>query len=267
MAKNKMWRIGELPERIDYSNWINEIEKSNSKYKQLFSNATPFPPVFFFGDPDGAIAATVGVNPSAEEFSSYRRWPSCNNPQAVIKRCRDYFCDPQGLAAHPWFLPWKRFLGTIGLSYNAVPRAVHIDLSPRATRSMGALQTGGKQIQDLFLDLVANDLKYFFGQLKAYPRIRYVYMAGSITKKFYLIEFLKKYSAPHGVTFESVLPFRRGGAGKIGLYNFDFGDDNLHRLFFCSTSPSARGSPDILPQKAAWLKKNYPLFTPRNDFN
>lgn len=112
---------------------------------------------------------------------------------------------------------------------------------------------------DLFLNLAKNDLKYMINQLLAYPNIRYLYAAGSITKKYYLIEFLRRFG---GFSLNPVVPFERGGTGKIGLYTIDLGDGINRHLFFCSTSPSSRSNKDTLSQKASLLKTNYSEFLP-----
>lgn len=252
-----------MSNRIDYGRWLSEINKSNSKYKQLFVEGGPYPPIFFFGDPERAIAATVGVNPSAEEFSEHRKWGTKYDELSILlERCRNYFEKPSGVSAHPWFQVWEDFLEDINVSYRTSPRAVHLDFSPRATRSMSSLQKESERLQDLFLDLVKNDLKYFIGQLQAYPLIKYLYVAGSVTKKYYGIEFLEDHSRRLGYTLKPVMPFKRGGRGQVGLYKLNVGDAVLRHLFFCSTSPSARVRPHPLSQKSHWLIEHYPEFLP-----
>lgn len=253
-----------LTSTIDYGTWLNEINQSNPKYESLFENGRPYLPVFFFGDPNGAIASTVGVNPSAGEFSPNRKWTSYNHIDKLLNRCRNYFEGPLGIPPHPWFETWEEFLKKIGLSYRGTPRAIHVDLSPRATRSMSALQKNGDDFSALFLDLIQNDLGYFFTQLRSHPEIRYLYAAGSITKKFYVIEFLQKYSDRHECSFRAVMPFVRGGQGQIGLYKLDLKDRNPRYFFFCSTSPSSRlPATNPLVEKGAYLKTRYPEFLPK----
>lgn len=208
--------------QIDYRRWLNEINRSNSKYKPLFVGGRAYPPIFFFGDPEDAVVATVGVNPSAREFSIPRKWgPKYSSDRSrLLGRCRRYFHKPMG-----------------------VPHAC-------------------MQLIDLSLDLVENDLKYFIGQLRAYPSIKYLYVAGAVTKKYYGIEFLEKNSGHLGFTLKPIMPFKRGGQGQVGLYKLDIGDALQRYLFFCSTSPSARVILHPLPQKAHWLTKYYPEFLP-----
>jgi len=249
--------------QIDYELWLDEIKKSNHKYESLFAEAGAYPPIFFFGDPAGAVAATVGVNPSAGEFSKHRNWSSQDaKPRPLLERCRKYFDEPMAIPAHPWFQVCENFLRKIGVSYTASPRVVHLDFSPRATRSMRSLQKESEDLLELFLNLVENDLKYFIAQLQAYPSIKNLYVAGSVTKKYYGVEFLAENSRNLGYTLKPVMPFRRGGRGQVGLYKLHVRDADPKWLFFCSTSPSARVKPHPLPQKADWLKKYHPRFLP-----
>lgn len=250
------------PMQDKYALWLSEIRKSNQAYKSLLAGKAN-PPIFFFGNPEGAVAATVGVNPSAKEFSPQRRWspePMALDP--LLERCRKYFNNPAGVPPHPWFQTWENFLQNIGVSYRASPRAIHLDFSPRATRSISSLQKESEELADLFSNLVERDLKYFIDQLRAYPSIRYLYLAGAVTKKYYCIEFLIKNSLPQDCKLKPVFPFQRGGRGQIGLYMLDLGDMQPRFLFFCSTSPSALIKPHPLPERARWLKKHYPSFIP-----
>lgn len=251
-----------MSKAIDYNKWLTEIGKTNRRFKELFVGGTAFPPIFFFGNPDGSIASTVGVNPSAGEFSPIRRWHGYSEVDRPLQRCKQYFDTSLGIPPHPWFETWKNFLAKIGLSYRRTPRAVHLDLSPRATRSMSALQAKGEDHSALFLDLIKNDLKYFFSQLRSYPKIRYFYAAGSITKKFYMIEFLQRYAYRYDCVFRPVVPFSRGGQGQIGLHKLDLKDKFPRYFFFCSTSPSSRSKTNPIVKKASYWKANHPEFVP-----
>ena len=114
-----------MSNQIDYRRWLSEINKSNSKYEPLFVEGRTCPPIFFFGDPEGAVAATVGLNPSAGEFSKRRKWgPEYGELSRLLKRCRNYFENPGFVPAHPWFQVWEDFLGDIGVSYHTSPRAI-----------------------------------------------------------------------------------------------------------------------------------------------
>lgn len=248
--------------QIDYKRWLNEIKESNSRYRQIFVKERAYPPIFFFGDPEGAVLATVGVNPSVKEFSTDRKWgPEYGELSRLLERCRNYFSDPEGVPPYNrYFGVWKTFLHTIGVSYKGSPRAIHLDFSPRATRSMSSLQKESEQ--QLFIDLVENDLKYFIEQLRAYPLIKFLYLAGTVTKRLWAINVLKKHVRDR---MKCVLPFKSPGQEKpyVGLYRLDIGGV-LRYLFFCSTSPSAQNphARALLVQKAQWLIKHYSEFSP-----
>jgi hypothetical protein len=253
-----------MPAQVDYGLWLREIQKSNLSYTALLAGAgEAYPPIFFFGNPDGATAATIGVNPSAGEFLSQRKWGhKYDTVHPLLERCRKYFHKPAGVPPHPWFQVWEEFLAEIGVSYRVSPRAIHLDFSPRATRSISSLQKESEDLIDLFSTLVAEDLKYLLKQLQAYPSIKHLYLAGAVTKKHYCIEFLMKNALSYNYQLKPVVPFRRGGRGQVGLYKLDLGDGISRHLFFCSTSPSARVKPHPLPHKAPWLKKHHTLFIP-----
>ena len=252
-----------MEKKVDYALWLSEIRKSNSKYSPLFVGKKANPPIFFFGDPENAAGATICLNPSATEFEN-RKWDlECIELSALLERCRNYFNMPEHVPRHQWFEKWEPFLEKIGVSYCASPRVIHLDLSPRATLSVSSLQKS-KQLQDLFLDLVENDLKYLFGQLRAYPSLKYLYLMGSVTKKYYAIEFLRKNAQRLGYVLNPIVPFKRGGPGQVGLYMIDLGDPILRYLFFCSTSPSDPNSSTqaLLLSRAQWLLEHYPEFLP-----
>ncbi|HML01873.1 MAG TPA: hypothetical protein VK487_00705 [Candidatus Bathyarchaeia archaeon] len=252
-----------MSNQINYERWLSEINESNSNYEPLFAEREANPPIFFFGDPERATAATVGVNPSATEFEN-RRWPEECELNYLLERCRNYFGKPMGAPTHQWFQTWELFLEEMGISYHNSPGAIHLDFSPRATRSMSSLQREPEQIQNLFLDLIENDLRYFVGQIRAYPSIKHLYVAGAVTRKYYAIEFLRKNAQHLGYALKPIVPFERGGPGQVGLYVLDLGDATPRHLFFCSTSPSARNprSKVLLLQRAKWLMEKYPKFVP-----
>ena len=248
-----------MSNQIDYKHWLSEINKSNSKYERLFVKNQIWYPIFFFGDPKGAVAATVGANPSVREFDPQRKWgPEYCDLSRLIERCQNYFKKPAGISAYlKYFQVWEDFLRAMGSSYYTSPRAVHLDFSPRATCYPSSLRKKSEQL--LLFNLLENDFKYFVEQLKAYPAIKHLYLAGTVTKRRWTIDVLKKCLDNR---IECVLPFRSPGQKKpyVGLYKIDIGGAP-RALFFCSTSPSSY-DPSLLPQKAYWLKKHYPEFVP-----
>lgn len=253
-----------MSNRINYEQWVTGINNSNPKYRPLFAKDKTFPPIFFFGNPKGAVAATIGINPSAKEFRGDRKWSSeYNDLFRLLERCRSYFKNPEGVPPYErYFGVWKRFLQKTGVSYDNSPRAVHLDFSPRATRSMSSLLEEPEQ--RLFVDLVKNDLRYLILQLKAYTHIKYLYLAGTVTKKFWAINILKERLSNKMIC---TLPFKSLGQKKpyVGLYKLHLGGI-LRYLFFCSTSPSAQnpGARELLIQRGSWLAKHHPEFLPSN---
>ncbi len=250
---------------INYTQWLGEIKRSNGKYMSLFAGGKERPPIFFFGNPEGAVAATIGVNPSTTEFEATRGWTSqFFEPNPLLLRCNSYFDSHLGVQPHEWFDTWKTFLTILGCSYGKTQRTIHLDFSPRATLSMGTLQKQSKETESLFLDLIRADLRYFVEQIRAYKSIEYLYLAGSVTKKYYAIDFLKREADRLGIELEAIIPFQSAGPGSYGLYNLDVGDNKIRKLFFCSTSPSSRTNirPHPLITRGKWLKAKHPEFIP-----
>ena len=72
-------------------------------------------------------------------------------------RLKNYFIN-SATPPHLWFHKWSVPLQHLGVSY-AQGTVAHLDLSPRATASMETTN------QRLFTDMVAEDIKWFFGLL------------------------------------------------------------------------------------------------------
>jgi hypothetical protein len=253
---------------INYAQWIDEIKRSSGKYGSLFAGGKEKPPIFFFGDPKGAVAATIGVNPSSTEFEPQRGWTTQYfRPEHLLNRCNNYFCKNMYAPPHEWFNVWKNFLRHLGSSYIKPPRAIHLDFSPRATLSMSTLQNQSKQQQELFLKMIKEDLEYLIQQIRAYPSIKHLYLAGSATKKYYCIKLLEQEAKRLKFRLEPKTKFVGHGPGSYGLYILDVGDKTPRYLFFCSTSPSSRKTfgPHPLEERGKWLKKNHSEFKPNVD--
>jgi hypothetical protein len=187
-------------------------------------------PIPYFGDPSRALIATIGVNPSATEFGS-NRWSRkidvASDLDAVLVQ---YFNDPSA-PPHPWFSGWSNVLRMLGHSYST--DAVHLDLSPRATKAMRSIET------DTFVRMVANDLLWLPSTLGLCPQIRGALISGSVTKKYYIDEFLRRYlRSPWSLKLTSRLGDAHRGA--TSLYEL-VGPDRHIPVFFCSTSPSGDG--------------------------
>jgi len=122
---------------------LREEKTTNSVYETNFHTNRETYPIPFFGDPETARIVTIGVNPSANEFTKKRQWPKTSNAANLESRFRLYFKWPL-IPPHRWFAPYERALNILGCSYQT--DAMHLDLSPTATISMGAVKD-----QTLFL--------------------------------------------------------------------------------------------------------------------
>ena len=231
------------------------IASSQPRYANLLDPSSECHPIPCFGNPGSALAVTVGLNPSATEFKAGRCWASPLTGAALADRCTGYFSKSAANQSHPWFAPWSDGLASLGLSYES-GSAVHLDLSPRATRSVSSLRKAGDR--SLFLTMVESDLWVFFATLQLCQGAKLVLLAGSVTGKYYLNEFLQRFAPAHGHSLDR--PFNRRnhpGKGKTS-WHWLSGPKRRLPVFFCSSSPSDRPA-TLLPQRikanAATLKE------------
>jgi hypothetical protein len=183
-------------------------------------------PIPYFGNVATASIFTLGVNPSAKEFSSSRSWPKTINAEDLDYRLTTYFNGR--FAPHPWFAAWESCLMLLGHSYRT--DTVHLDLSPTATKSMRSTN------RNLFLKMIVSDLMWFLSALALCPKIEAGLMAGSVTGRFYMDEFIRRYlPSDHSLKTHTSL----GGAqrGATAVYTLKTSNRSVP-LFFCSTSPS-----------------------------
>ena len=131
-------------------------------------------PIPFFGNPDTAVVATIGVNPSSGEFDQERDWASVTTTRHWKERLRHYFRNK--VPPHEWFEPWRVGLSTLGLSYED-GSAVHLDLSYRATTAM--LKNPGTDLAE-FRRMVEHDADHFFRLLLLCPNLRLLLTFGPI---------------------------------------------------------------------------------------
>jgi hypothetical protein len=88
----------------------------------------------------------------------------------------------------------------------------------------------------LFMQMVVADLQWFVAALSLCGNVKAAIMAGSVTGKHYMDEFLQRYlPAPYSIRLRSILEDRRRGA--TSLYVLAGPEINIP-VFFCSTSPS-----------------------------
>ena len=75
------------------------------------------------------------------------------------------------------------------------PILVHLDLSPRATKSMGSVD------RTQFLQMIESDLKWFLRSLGLCHYLKAAIIAGSVTGRYYFDEFLlAKLPKPFAIT-------------------------------------------------------------------
>ncbi|HNA82545.1 MAG TPA: hypothetical protein PLQ64_08750 [Thiobacillaceae bacterium] len=207
----------------------DEVERSAGTYMPLLRKDVPAIPIPFFGKINSASVLTVGVNPSPGEFGGARiqYWENISDTTHLAVRLTDYFNGTH----HPWFDTWRKALALLDVSYEK-GRVAHVDLSPRATIPMA-------QVQDinLFLAMVRHDIKWFFEILSELSSIKLVLLAGSVTKKHYINNFIKKSASEHGYRFDGTA--ERTGKGRIGNYEF-INNGKAFSCFYCSVSPSSR---------------------------
>jgi hypothetical protein len=171
------------------------VERTAPQYATNMRRDRLTHPIPFFGDVLTAEALTVGVNPSADEFRP-GRWPITLMANALTNRLRGYFGDP-GLPPHPWFKKWSDVLGPLGYTYTR--NAAHLDVSPRATASMTAApdQTG-------FARMLDADVRWLFRLLPLCSRARVLFLAGAVSKREYLFEFLRRVAPTSSFRFAQV---------------------------------------------------------------
>jgi hypothetical protein len=208
-----------------------EAPRVRASYSDLFDPTLDTIPIPFFGNVLTAKVITVGLNPSDGEIKG-RGWPQPVTPTVVYDRLVNYFNNTQ-FRAYPWFSTWERGLGELGVSY-ADGTAAHVDLCPWATRPMSALPD-----HDRFALLVSQSIPWFWRCMRAATNLGLVMMAGAVTKKYYLNEFLAKAGSPDGD--ELVGRVTRSGSAFVGYHQLRL-SSKLYPVFFCSVSPSSRSS-------------------------
>jgi hypothetical protein len=218
------------------------------RYAALHRSNLVTHPVCCFGDPAEARIVTVGLNPSDGEFDAARQWPTELSHAELADRCASYFIKP-----HEWFMTWTEALSHLGMSYQE-GSAVHLDLSPRATRPVSDFKEAWEQ--ELFLEMVERDLWTFFGTLGLCRKVEWVLMAGTVTGKYYINEFLQRHAPDYGYSLDGAFNrMEHPGRGKVAWHTLTGGGRAL-RVFFCSSSPSDRPHP-LLAQR---LRENQDRF-------
>jgi hypothetical protein len=223
--------VGTLNRHTLLAQVVSGVAATNSQFAALLKPGITAHPILYFGDPTTAQIATFGVNPSADEFAR-GRWPTTVTFPQLDSRLVNYFNNPSA-PPHRWFDGYDdpatngKALNLLGYSYRS--NAVHLDLSPRATRAMRSADRA------LFLQMVSGDMRWFLSLLVLCPNLKAAIMSGSVTNAHYIDEFLCKY-LPTGYDLKLRIPFS-AGRGATALYDLS-GPGFSFPVFFCGTSPS-----------------------------
>jgi hypothetical protein len=216
-----------------------ELLETQAQFQQLFDPNLFTWPIPFFGRLFDADVLTVGVNPSLGEFQN-ERWADVRNCAQAEDRLLNYFHSSIPLP-HPWFKTWELALNEIEASYYGKSKylAAHLDLSPRATKFMSEAD------RELFIEMVRNDLFSFIRFLNLAERVRFAFMAGTVTGDFYINHFLSEH-LPEGAELRgSFSPGNQPGPAKVVFPRLITTKKELP-VFFCSCSPSDRQNRDLL---------------------
>lgn len=151
------------------SQFLDQVRSDWKNSKDQFpKNTTPKSqkPIPFFGSPDTAIVATVGVNPSSNEFEESRGWAEATTLAQWKSRLYGYF--NHQVPADDWFDPWRIGLALLGVSYEH-GTAAHLDVSYRSTTAM---LKNPRTDPDEFRRMVEQDAALFFQLLPLCPNLR-----------------------------------------------------------------------------------------------
>jgi len=221
------------------------ILKTDPEYEDLYQNDLQVYPIPFFGNIQTAKILTVGVNPSNGEFAKHRKWPDSLTRDDLAQRLLEYFSLPH-YPPHPWFAKWESALNLIGISYKD-GTAAHLDLSPRATKTMSNLKEPSMQAR--FLKMAEDDIEWFFKVLPLCQNAQLLMVAGAIIsheKKFeYLDEFIQNKAKKHFFELRAASQIFQEG---VRFKNLIGGNLDLP-VFFCSVSPSAGNRAHLLVER------------------
>jgi hypothetical protein len=153
-------------------------------------------PIPFFGNPATAVVATVGVNPSSDEFSPDRNWAEVKSNTDWKLRLKNYFV--QKTPPHRWFKPWAAGLELLGLNYKDGTVA-HFDVSYRSTKAM--LKNTSTNSEE-FRRMIERDVVWFFRLLLLCPKLRLLLIFGPIIRadgsKESLAQFVRNNAPQNG---------------------------------------------------------------------
>lgn len=186
---------------LTISNYLNEVYDDWQSSLDSFSKnivRSAYWPIPFFGNPATARVATIGANPSSEEFKSFRRWPRVTkaNRGAWKNRLKTYF--NHDFAADDWFDPWTIGLALLDCSYKG-GTAAHFDVSYRPTKAM---LTNPNTDRPEFRKMAERDVQWLFKLLPLCPKLRVLLTMGPIIGEnlvpMPLLGFLCEFAPRHG---------------------------------------------------------------------
>jgi hypothetical protein len=202
--------IALMSNNLDISNFLNDVFDDWQRSRDSFPKnivSGEYWPIPFFGNPATARVATIGANPSSEEFKPNRKWPKVTkaNRGAWKSRLKNYF--NHSLAPDDWFDPWTVGLALLDCSYKE-GTAAHFDVSYRPTTAM---LTNKNTDPKEFHAMVVQDVQWIFKILPLCPNLRLLLTMGPIIggnlKPTPLIGFLGEAAPRHGYRMIRQEPF------------------------------------------------------------
>jgi hypothetical protein len=94
---------------------------------------------------------------------------------------------------------------------------------------------GSQQDWQGFSELMERDARWFFELLPLCKAVRALLMAGCVTKRWYINDFIARISSRY--RYQLVGRAESSGEGRIGFYHL-IGPGRDLPMFFCSVSPS-----------------------------
>jgi hypothetical protein len=221
---------------------IEEIETDTARTDQqladLYDPTLAFRrPMPLFGRAFSTAYLTLGANPSADDL----RAGNWHRDRELPGQCFDYFHSPT-VRPHHFFADWESGLALLSpckFSYSL--NLAHLDLSPRATKSLSAINKSNDD-KRRFMLVVKHDIEYLFRILAVlWPNLRGLFAAGTVTDDWYIDEVLCRHVP--GVRFQfrrvCVLPVAaKSERSHPKLYELSY-EGVSKPLFFCPVGPSA----------------------------
>ena len=207
---------------------------NDAAVRHLYDHDVLTRPLFCFGRVAIASYFTIGANPSADDFRA-GRWGAGD----LASQCFTYF---DRVTPHGFFPNWEAALEPLTTMSYASGGLSHLDVSPRATKSLRAINSLGDAVINDFLAMARADASYMFEILAiVWPQTRGLFAAGTITKKKYLDAFLAAVGPSHGFGFRRRCVFSGRATSPLAsskVYDVTFGGRSVP-LYFCPVGASA----------------------------